>query len=89
MQTFLPPTIFERIPLCANCTDLAAAISVCHFDCSRNDSPRQGYGLGQYGQFSPALRKPKGAETRLNRITGLIAISWAVVAILLSSPLIK
>ena len=46
-------------------------------------------GLGSMGSSAQLFGSQKGAETGLNRITGAIAISWAVVAIVLSSPLIK
>jgi protein translocase SecG subunit len=51
--------------------------------------PAKGMGLGSMGSSAQLFGSQKGAETGLNRITGIIAISWAVVAILLSSPLIK
>lgn len=51
--------------------------------------PAKGMGLGSMGGTAQLFGSQKGAETGLNRITGGLAIVWAVVAILLSSPLIK
>lgn len=51
--------------------------------------PAKGIGLGSMGGTAQLFGSQKGAETGLNRITGGLAIAWAVVAILLSSPLIK
>jgi protein translocase SecG subunit len=48
--------------------------------------PAKGMGMGGSAQI---FGSQKGAETGLNKITGGLAVCWAVVAILLSSPLIK
>ncbi len=51
--------------------------------------PAKGMGMGAMGGSAQIFGSQKGAETGLNKITGGLAVCWAVVAILLSSPLIK
>lgn len=51
--------------------------------------PAKGAGLGSMGGSAQVFGSQKGAETGLNRITGVIAALWAIVAILLSSNFIK
>ena len=51
--------------------------------------PAKGAGLGSMGGGAQVFGSQKGAETGLNRITGVIALLWAATAVLLSSPLIK
>lgn len=51
--------------------------------------PAKGAGLGSVGGSAQIFGSQKGAETGLNRITAVIAILWAVVAVLLSSSFIK
>lgn len=50
--------------------------------------PAKGAGLGSMGGSAQVFGSQKGAETGLNRITGIIAALWAIVALLLSSSLI-
>lgn len=50
--------------------------------------PAKGGGLGSMGGSAQVFGSQKGAEAGLNRITIGIAVLWALVAILLSSPLI-
>ena len=50
--------------------------------------PAKGAGLGAMGGSAEVFGSQKGAETGLNRITGVIAALWALSAILLSSNLI-
>ena len=51
--------------------------------------PAKGMGLGGIGSPAQLFGSQKGAETGLNKLTGGIAVAWALVAILLSSPLVK
>ena len=51
--------------------------------------PAKGMGLGSMGGSAQIFGSQKGAESGLNKITAGLAILWAIVAILLSSPLIK
>lgn len=51
--------------------------------------PAKGMGLGSMGASAQVFGSQKGAETGLNRITTGIAILWMLVAIILSSPLVK
>lgn len=51
--------------------------------------PAKGMGLGSMGGTAQIFGSQKGAESGLNKITGGLAVLWALVAILLSSPLIK
>lgn len=50
--------------------------------------PAKGAGLGSMGGSAQVFGSQKGAEAGINRITTTIAVLWAVVALLLSSPLI-
>lgn len=51
--------------------------------------PAKGMGLGSMGGSAQIFGSQKGAETGLNRFTGTIVFLWVVVALLLSSSLVK
>lgn len=50
--------------------------------------PAKGMGMGGIGSPAQVFGSQKGAESGLNRITAVIAILWALVAILLSTSLV-
>lgn len=50
--------------------------------------PAKGMGLGGIGAPAQIFGSQKGAETGLNKITAVIAILWALISILLSTPFI-
>ncbi len=50
--------------------------------------PAKGAGLGSMGGSAQVFGSQKGAEAGINRITTTIAVLWALVALLLYSPLI-
>ena len=51
--------------------------------------PAKGAGLGSMGGSAEVFGSQKGAETGLNRITGVIAFLWALSALLQSSSLVQ
>ena len=50
--------------------------------------PAKGAGLGSMGGSAQVFGSQKGAEAGINRITTIIAVLWAAVALMLSSSLI-
>lgn len=51
--------------------------------------PAKTMGMGGLGSPSEIFGSQKGAEDGLNRLTAIVAIIWAVAAVLLSSQLVN
>lgn len=51
--------------------------------------PAKTMGMGGLGSPSEIFGSQKGAEDGLNKLTAIIAIIWALTAVVLSSPLMN
>lgn len=51
--------------------------------------PAKTMGMGGLGSPSEIFGSQKGAEEGLNKLTAIIAIIWALTAVVLSSPLMN
>lgn len=51
--------------------------------------PAKTMGMGGLGSPSEIFGSQKGAEDGLNKLTAIVAIIWALTAVVLSSPLMN